>query len=134
MTRLHERLALAQRGNVEAFSWASSSQTLLGDAASGVEASGANAAGANAAGVEDPQEQRALPLQTGMKHDFFPLAKKFSAINMEHFKSIGEKNFSPKNVCRLHNDYAQIKAEKKYIRMGEIDLQTRKDDAVNTET
>lgn len=49
-------------------------------------------------------------------------------MNEEHFKSIAENKFRPENISKLSNDHAAVKPDRKYIRMGEIDLQTRDDD------
>lgn len=119
LTLARSKRSNAERGNAEASSSANSTQTLLGDD----EASRAQIG-----------EARAETLNTGMKNDFLPLVKQFSAINVEHFKNIAENKFQPENMYRLHNDYAQMKSDKKYIRMGEIDLLTRDDDASATDT
>ena len=120
MKQLEERKALAQRGSGS--SSASSSQTLTGDNT------------VASAEVGSALEQRALTSNTGMQHDFLPLTVKFSAVNEEHFKSIAENKFRPENISKLSNDHTAIKPDRKYIRMGDIDLQTRDDDASASDT
>lgn len=105
ITKLQERITLARGRNSQASS-AASSQTLLGDPviqAPAVEASGAGVL-----------EERPGPFHTGTKQDLLPLSTKLSVISIENLKSIAE------NICRLHNDYTQVKPEKIFIRMGEV--------------
>lgn len=128
---LQEKIALARKGNKEASSGASS-QTLLRDPV--VDAPGVEAPRVEKASEVEILKQRPGLFPTGMKHDFLPLSTKFPTISMKHLKNIAENKFLPENICRLHNDYTQVKPEKKFFRMGDIDLQTREDDAAQHET
>lgn len=137
MLQLEERRAKAQR-NIDRSS-AGSSQTLTGDVEAPMEG---NASGQEAlsqgtllqgALSQGALSQGALSQNTG-RPDFLPLTTRFSAVNEEHFKSIAENKFRPENICKLSNDHAAVRPDRKYIRMGDIDLQTRDDDASASDT
>lgn len=103
--RLQQRLNQIQRGE-EIESSAGSSQTLE---------------------VQAPQ---AIPsFYNGMESNFLPLALRYPAINVKHFKNIANNKFEVENIVKLTTDFSTVKTNKKYIRMGEVDLQTRDDDA-----
>lgn len=52
---------------------------------------------------------------------------------MEHFKNIVSIKFEPENICKLTTDFGMVKVNKKYIKTGEVNLQTRDDDAQPTD-
>lgn len=52
---------------------------------------------------------------------------------MEHFKIIADNKFEPENICKLTTNFTNVKESKKYIQMGEVNLQTREDDASPTD-
>lgn len=50
-------------------------------------------------------------------------------VHVDHIKNIAENKFLPENIVKLSTDFAAAKQSRKYIKMGEIDLLTRDDDA-----
>lgn len=70
----------------------------------------------------------------GMEPDFLPLALRYPAINVEHFKNIASNKFAVENIVKLTNDFSTVKTSKRYIKMGEVELQTRDDDALTSDT
>ena len=107
--RLRETLARIQRGEeegvTEVLETPNSSQTL---------------------GTGQGSAPKGLPtFLDGMEAHFVLLALRYPAIHSEHFKNLALNKLEVQNICKLTTDFSMVKANKKYIRMGDVDLQIR---------
>lgn len=51
-------------------------------------------------------------------------------MHINHIKNIANNKFMSENIVKLTTGFSTIKSDKKYVRMGDMDIQTREDDAV----